>query len=127
MHDWWLAMVAAAKGELVELPDATILYRQHSSNTLGAVKWSLWSALGNALTNPNASLKRIRTSIRNTQRQAFAFYTHFGQQLDQEVGSLVRGYGTLDQQSAWQRKMFFVRKSLWTRSPLMNAGLLAVI
>lgn len=36
MHDWWLAQVAAAAGQVgfVELP--TLRYRQHTSNVLGA-------------------------------------------------------------------------------------------
>jgi glycosyltransferase involved in cell wall biosynthesis len=41
MHDWWLALVAAAKGKVITLPDVTILYRQHGSNTVGARRRSL--------------------------------------------------------------------------------------
>lgn len=36
MHDWWLALVAATRGKVVTLPNATMLYRQHGSNTVGA-------------------------------------------------------------------------------------------
>ena len=36
MHDWWLALVAAASGVIHALPHATMLYRQHHNNTLGA-------------------------------------------------------------------------------------------
>ena len=36
MHDWWLAQCAAAFGELVFLDEATVLYRQHGANTVGA-------------------------------------------------------------------------------------------
>ncbi len=36
MHDWWLALCAAACGELAFLPDATVLYRQHGKNEVGA-------------------------------------------------------------------------------------------
>ena len=42
MHDWWLALVAAGCGRLEYLPEATILYRQHSGNAIGARAWS-WS------------------------------------------------------------------------------------
>jgi hypothetical protein len=36
MHDWWLALVASAFGRIGWLPQATVLYRQHSANVLGA-------------------------------------------------------------------------------------------
>ncbi len=39
MHDWWLALCAAAMGEVLYLPEATVLYRQHGRNTLGSRDW----------------------------------------------------------------------------------------
>ena len=39
MHDWWFALIAAALGELVFMPQSTVLYRQHAHNTVGAKKY----------------------------------------------------------------------------------------
>lgn len=36
MHDWWLALVAAAFGTIEYSPRVSLLYRQHSRNSLGA-------------------------------------------------------------------------------------------
>lgn len=36
MHDWWAAQCAAAAGRIVDVADATVLYRQHASNVVGA-------------------------------------------------------------------------------------------
>ena len=36
MHDWWLALVAAALGKIVFIEEPTVLYRQHSQNVIGA-------------------------------------------------------------------------------------------
>lgn len=36
MHDWWLAECAAAGGFIGFIPEATILYRQHAANQVGA-------------------------------------------------------------------------------------------
>jgi glycosyltransferase involved in cell wall biosynthesis len=36
MHDWWLALVASLLGDISFLPEATVLYRQHARNVLGA-------------------------------------------------------------------------------------------
>lgn len=38
MHDWWMAVVASMKGEIICVPEATILYRQHEDNVVGATK-----------------------------------------------------------------------------------------
>ncbi len=46
MHDWWVALLAAAFGHIETLDEALIDYRQHEKNTVGAKpyqssKWSL--------------------------------------------------------------------------------------
>ncbi len=39
MHDWWIALIAAAKGKIISIKTPTVLYRQHKYNTVGAKKW----------------------------------------------------------------------------------------
>ena len=41
MHDWWVALVASAKGKIITIRTPTVLYRQHEDNTLGAKQWCL--------------------------------------------------------------------------------------
>lgn len=36
VHDWWLALCAAAAGEIIFLPEPSVLYRQHGMNVIGA-------------------------------------------------------------------------------------------
>ncbi len=36
MHDWWLALCAATCGRIAYVPEATVLYRQHRNNQVGA-------------------------------------------------------------------------------------------
>jgi rhamnosyltransferase len=43
MHDWWLALIAAYKGQLVFLEVTLVKYRQHNNNVLGAQ--SFWQKL----------------------------------------------------------------------------------
>ena len=38
IHDWWAGVLAAAFGKVSLLSEATILYRQHGSNELGAIR-----------------------------------------------------------------------------------------
>ncbi len=67
MHDWWLALCAAACGQLAFLPDATVLYRQHGKNDVSAREF--WGML-----NP------FRSDWRKRWQEGHA---HFLQSFDQ--------------------------------------------
>jgi glycosyltransferase involved in cell wall biosynthesis len=42
MHDWWCALsILAAGGRVVPVRQATMLYRQHGGNVVGARRWGL--------------------------------------------------------------------------------------
>ena len=47
MHDWWLALLAAASGKIGFIPLPLVKYRQHGGNVLGAVSFRqrLWQLL----------------------------------------------------------------------------------
>jgi len=36
LHDWWLALIAAARGMIAYVPEPKVLYRHHGKNTIGA-------------------------------------------------------------------------------------------
>jgi glycosyltransferase involved in cell wall biosynthesis len=59
LHDWWAALVAAAFGRVVHLPEATALYRQHPANDTGARRWS-----------PGYLLDQLAPSAARRQREA---------------------------------------------------------
>lgn len=51
MHDWWLALCAAALGEIRHVPEPMVHYRQHGRNAMGSVgqRRSLWRSLRNPI------------------------------------------------------------------------------
>ena len=56
MHDWFVALIASAIGEIIYVPKTTMKYRQHSSNVVGATD------------KPESLpyiLKRLKTDIRD--------------------------------------------------------------
>ncbi|MGT2907653.1 glycosyltransferase family 2 protein [Streptococcus dentiloxodontae] len=67
MHDWYLALIAAAKGHLVYLDRPTELYRQHDNNVLGARTWS--KRLKNWL-RPHKLVEKYWWLIDSSQKQA---------------------------------------------------------
>jgi len=61
MHDWWLAIVAAAFGKVIFLDTPLIYYRQHENNTIGAkefirpslIRLSFWRRIVSSKANPH--------------------------------------------------------------------------
>ncbi len=43
MHDWWIGLMTAKYGKNIFLDTATILYRQHSNNTVGFKKVTIFT------------------------------------------------------------------------------------
>ncbi len=41
MHDWWLALIAMSQGGIINMHEATLMYRQHGANDTGAIKWGM--------------------------------------------------------------------------------------
>ena len=80
MHDWWLALVAAAFGKIIFLAKPLVRYRQHDSNTIGAKEFvkpvpnsrSFWGKVFGR--KPNEHLYEVA-------RQAKEFQRRFGSEL----------------------------------------------
>jgi hypothetical protein len=60
MHDYWLALIAASLGKIAYVDKPTVMYRQHSSNSIGAL-------------GKNNIFKRLRreTGIRERIRRGY--------------------------------------------------------
>lgn len=127
MHDWWLAMVAAAFGEIVEHPSSLVLYRQHDENVVGTRSWGPWTLALRAARQPLDVISEGKLHVARTQARAKSFVQRFAGQLDPETEALLCAYGHLSECGSWTRKAFLFRNGMWTSSPVANLGLLAVI
>ena len=104
MHDWWLALTASALGTIGFLNEATIDYRQHGNNTVGAKNTK----------SPAYILKKIRNdgvrkAMEQTYNQAETFLTCFGDLMDQEQRQVVKAYGDLAHKGGMARRAAFVK------------------
>ena len=120
MHDWWLAMVAAGLGELVRVRQATILYRQHGGNTLGANANDPLSQLRYVAGNAGEAAARSRKLLAATQRQAGAFVERYGDRLTAEDRAILQAYAALPGKGLAARKAFFLRDRLLADNILKN-------
>lgn len=125
MHDWWLALVAAAFGRVEAIPQATVLYRQHDNNQLGAVRYDWRYVLGRA-----KEMFRCGDMMRRfheTQRQAAAFGDRFAASLPQRDEATVAAYLKLDRAGFLNRRMQLLRHGFLKTGWLRNLGWLIVI
>ena len=89
MHDWYLALVAAALGELVYIDQPTHLYRQHDTNVLGARTFS--KRLKKWL-HPYLWFEKYWGLITASQKQAQKLLTENRSAMSEEDQALVTAY-----------------------------------
>lgn len=127
MHDWWLALVAAAFGEVVELPESTVLYRQHGGNAAGARSWDLSVVMARLWRDPRNGLVGAKSMIAKSQRQALALAERYTTQLDPPTLALLDGYAHLGHAPACKRKLFIVSNGVWSRNWIKNLSFIVLI
>ncbi|MWV29460.1 glycosyltransferase family 2 protein [Aurantiacibacter rhizosphaerae] len=120
MHDWWLALVAAGTGRLIQMPQPTILYRQHGGNTLGANANDLISQIKYVLRSPALAIGRSRKLLADTQRQTRAFADRYADNLSQHERSILQEYSMLNEGGWPARKTFFLRNRILRDNIMKN-------
>jgi len=103
VHDWWLALCAAASGRIAFLPAATVQYRQHAKNVIAAKSFR-------EMFNPlhPSWFRRLKLGINHLrgsfiQARSFCHRLEERRASDPEVLNLVHGYASLPQLPPWQR------------------------
>jgi hypothetical protein len=125
MHDWWMVLAAAAFGVVAAVPKATILYRQHGVNILGAQAWGLGYFVRMTLQTLDASQLRRRIHLKIIQ--ARAFLRHYGHRLSPPDYEILNAWANI-MDSGWLGR----RRILWAYGFFMvgtirNIGLVLVL
>lgn len=108
MHDWWLALVAAAFGKVVYLDQALIHYRQHGRNTIGAKEHKqavasqpgFWTRLLHLQTNKH---------LWEVARQARDFMARYGDELTPHQRRGLRLAAKMDVQIGTLQRIYYRR------------------
>ena len=108
MHDHWLALVASAFGQIGYLEEATIDYRQHGNNSVGAKKIFSWKYISNLLKNDQI-IKRMKSSF----RQAGAFLSVYSSELPEDTRQMIQIYAGLEHCSKVKRRIAYIRYGFW--------------
>lgn len=109
MHDWWIALIAASFGRIEHIRDATVLYRQHGENAIGAKRFGVWMTLVRGIKSPVRAYYRSRSIVRATQHQAQAFLRVYGERMPDQLRHRICRFATLSMQGALERRLTLLR------------------
>lgn len=116
MHDWWIALLASACGKTGFVPAATIDYRQHGNNTVGAKNVRSVTYLWRRITS-----RPMRNALRDAAGQAEAFLNCYRDLLSAEQTDLLTAF------SEAQEKTLLARNGVYCRFGLVKYGIVRKI
>ena len=106
MHDWWVALVAKAAGRIGYIDHATVLYRQHAANVIGAVRRGKSPLeLMRKLVSRSFSNKRYQQALLGRTRQARALQRRLGGQLPESTSHQLTLFSELLEQSFLRKRV----------------------
>lgn len=116
MHDWWLALVAAAFGKIVAINRPSILYRQHAHNAIGAQKSGLTKAF-ERFWSGNLTQARI-----DRKKQAETFFSRFQNRLTEEQKNVLITVIEADEHSWLKNALNAYRHGIYRTGLLSNSA-----
>lgn len=125
LHDHWLALIAAASGEIACLPESTILYRQHDGNTIGAIPWGVRSILDRIRETLLEDTKR--RMLERFRLQAGALLDRCGQDMSPDDVRATAALAGLWSGNRWRRFASLRRHGFAGQGFLRNAALFVAL
>ncbi len=127
MHDWWVALMAAACGRIGCLSEALVLYRQHGGNAIGAGRPSLPALARKLALSGGAMYCRNKQALADSQGQAAALLRSRGDAMAAGAGRIVTRYASLSERGPLTRRLDLIRYGFLFDGYLRNTGLFALI
>jgi glycosyltransferase involved in cell wall biosynthesis len=113
MHDWWIGLVASCLGKIEYINQATLLYRQHHANDVGARSYRLW----NYMTQPRRPSNR---RFNRTFQQAQAFLIQYSKQITPAQQVLLQNYIKLNHLPFFKQKREILKQRFFKQGFLRN-------
>jgi len=124
MHDWWIALVAAAFGYIVSVPVSLIRYRQHGLNSVGAKKYGLLYVLGRFFDMcSRRGVDNVRQSLERVRKQAESFLREYGTSLCSDDRLLLERFIMLPSMTWFGRRYFLLKNGMFKHGLVRNLGL----
>ena len=117
IHDWWAGLVASKFGRIGYLSQATIQYRQHRANVVGAKGFTIRAVFRKIYVLFTSDI------IKQYQKQAKAFLMQYQNELDSETIQMLQEFSTLEQKPWWQKRIILWKYRLFKQGFIRNIGL----
>ncbi len=118
MHDWFIALTAAAFGRIAFLDEPLVRYRQHGQNVKGASQASLPRRGVAALSRVQRGKARIALTYRHTE----AFRDAYGDALPAAARQMIDRYLATEAMPKLRRVIAVRRGGYTMQSPITRAG-----
>ena len=122
MHDWWLALVASLFGKIGFIDIATVYYRQHADNFLGAQK-SDASYLISKLKN----LRESKHALHRAILQSISLNERYRSILDSHQKDMMNSFSNILNNGLIKRRFILLKYGIGKFGFLRNMGLFLLI
>jgi hypothetical protein len=124
-HDWWIALVAAAFGDIVSLEHSHILWRRHGFNKSEVS--NIWSNSLHAMKDISAAKRKLDYLFSESRRRVKMFLDCYGDRLSSDNIAAAEAFLNLPRRGFFERRIDIFRYGLFFGSRRRNAGLLALL
>ena len=118
MHDWFIALTAAAFGHIIFLDEPLVRYRQHGVNVMGASRQTLLQRGVKALGAWQKGKARIALTYRHTR----AFRDAYGALLPREAAAVIDRYLATEAMGKIRRVLAVLRGGYTMQSRVTRMG-----
>jgi glycosyltransferase involved in cell wall biosynthesis len=123
IHDWWLGLIASAFGHIDYLSEATVLYRQHAHNSVGAPRYGFPYGIQRLLHLLQGY--PVYSGLSETARQAADFLERFAAELPEEKRRIIEAFIRINTFSSTRKAVSLLRHGYRKHGLLRNLGMFA--
>jgi rhamnosyltransferase len=111
-HDYWVALVGAAFGQVIHLDRSTLLYRQHAQNISGQYTQDTLSSRLNRIADKELMLN----DLDKKHRQMKAFMDRYESKLDRPKKELINGFLMCFERRSVFNLPFLIKNQIYRRT-----------
>lgn len=122
MHDMWLALVASVFGKIKYINDSTILYRQHSNNSVGAKDVNSLMYILMKI----SSIRDVKKNLSRQYQQANEFLKIYGDDLECKEYTILKEYSNFSHMNIIEKYRVLKKYKMFKSGLIRSAAQLII-